>query len=70
MFYSPTTSIFRIFNEINAFEEIQNDGSEMVDPRWRLFRCKRRRSDAIIVACDNLPIFMNENLSDMLLLRL
>ena len=29
MFYSPINSIFRIFNEINAFKEIQNGGSKM-----------------------------------------
>ena len=29
MFYSPTTSIFRILNEINDFKEIQNGESKM-----------------------------------------
>ena len=33
MFYSPITSIFRIFYEVNDFKEIQNGGSKMAVPR-------------------------------------
>ena len=53
MFYSPITSIFRIFYEINDFKEIQNGGSKMADPRWRLFQCLKRHSDVIVVAYGN-----------------
>ena len=62
MFYCPATSMFRIFNEINHFKEIQNGGSKMEDPRWRLSQYKIRHSDAIIVANDNKHVIRHKNL--------
>ena len=59
MFYSPIILIFRIFNEISDFKEIQNSGSKM----------------AVIVTSLLLLMTTNllsgaKILSDMLLLRL
>ena len=48
MFYNPITSIFRIFYEINDFEEIQNGGSKMA-----AILVLKRHSNVIIVAYGN-----------------
>ena len=37
MLYNPISSSFRLFYKIIDFKEIQNGGSKMTDPIWRLF---------------------------------
>ena len=70
MFYSPITSIFRIFYEINDFKEIQNGGSKMADQRWRLFQCKKRIVTSLLLLMVANLLSGTRILSDMLLLRL
>ena len=70
MFYSPITSIFRIFYEINGFKDIQNGGSKMADQNGGYLDVKNFIVTSLLLLMTTFLLLDTRILSDMLLLRL
>ena len=62
MFYSPISSISRIFNEINDFKEIQNGGSRWPIQDGGYFDIKDVIVTSLLLMTTNLCIVVHKNL--------